>query len=66
MGAVTDVGADGAVRLGDQLPDRAFTTDQGSSSLLSFDPSNWLLLFSYPKDMTPVCATVSVQDSACG
>ncbi|CAE7850503.1 unnamed protein product, partial [Symbiodinium microadriaticum] len=66
VAGASDGGAGAAVRLGDQLPDCAITTDQGTSSLLSFDPSNWLLLFSYPKDMTPVCATVSMHGSAAG
>ncbi|KAA0167288.1 hypothetical protein FNF27_07371 [Cafeteria roenbergensis] len=65
VAGASDGGAGAAVRLGDQLPDCAITTDQGTSSLLSFDPSNWLLLFSYPKDMTPVCATEMAELAKC-
>lgn len=47
------------VKLGDELPDLGFQTDQGTGTLRTYRPDKWLLIFSYPKDMTPVCATVS-------
>jgi len=49
------------IRLGDEIPDIPFRTDQGSGSLREYEKDSWLLLFSYPKDMTPVCATVSLR-----
>jgi thioredoxin-dependent peroxiredoxin len=45
------------IELGDHLPDLPFQVEGVSHTFRSFAPDQWLVLFSYPKDMTPVCAT---------
>jgi alkyl hydroperoxide reductase subunit AhpC len=46
-----------AVRLGDDAPNFTADTTQGSITLYDYLGDNWGLLFSHPKDFTPVCTT---------
>lgn len=45
------------LRINDTIPDLTVETDQGSFSLHEFIGDNWTILFSHPKDFTPVCTT---------
>ena len=45
------------LRINDTIPDLNVETDQGSFSLHDFVGDNWAILFSHPKDFTPVCTT---------
>jgi thioredoxin-dependent peroxiredoxin len=45
------------LRINDTIPDLKVETDQGSLSLHEFIGDNWAILFSHPKDFTPVCTT---------
>jgi alkyl hydroperoxide reductase subunit AhpC len=45
------------LRINDTIPDLTVETDQGSFSLHEFIGDNWAILFSHPKDFTPVCTT---------
>lgn len=45
------------LRINDTIPDLTVETDQGSFSLHDFIGDNWAILFSHPKDFTPVCTT---------
>lgn len=45
------------LRINDVVPDLALTTDQGTFSLHEFIGDSWTILFSHPKDFTPVCTT---------
>ena len=45
------------LRINDTIPDLTVETDQGSFSLHEFVGDNWAILFSHPKDFTPVCTT---------
>jgi len=45
------------LRINDTIPDLTVETDQGSFSLHDFVGDNWAILFSHPKDFTPVCTT---------
>ncbi|MAX73466.1 peroxiredoxin [Alterinioella nitratireducens] len=45
------------LRINDTIPDLNVETDQGSFSLHEFVGDNWAILFSHPKDFTPVCTT---------
>jgi alkyl hydroperoxide reductase subunit AhpC len=45
------------LRINDTIPDLTVETDQGSISLHDFVGDNWMILFSHPKDFTPVCTT---------
>ena len=44
-------------QLGDQAPDFTATTTIGQISLHTYLGDGWGLLFSHPKDFTPVCTT---------
>jgi alkyl hydroperoxide reductase subunit AhpC len=46
-----------AIRLGDTAPDFTAETTEGSVSFHSWLGNSWGVLFSHPKDYTPVCTT---------
>lgn len=45
------------MRINDTIPNLAVTTDQGSFELHDWVGDSWAILFSHPKDFTPVCTT---------
>ncbi|MGI3169686.1 peroxiredoxin [Pseudooceanicola sp. C21-150M6] len=46
-----------ALRINDTIPDLTVETDQGTLSLHDWIGDSWAILFSHPKDFTPVCTT---------
>ena len=46
-----------ALRINDELPNLTVTTDQGEITLHDWMGDSWAILFSHPKDFTPVCTT---------
>jgi alkyl hydroperoxide reductase subunit AhpC len=46
-----------ALRINDELPNLTVTTDQGEITLHDWIGDSWAILFSHPKDFTPVCTT---------
>jgi alkyl hydroperoxide reductase subunit AhpC len=46
-----------ALRINDTIPNLTVTTDQGPVSLHDWIGDHWAILFSHPKDFTPVCTT---------
>ena len=45
------------LRINDTIPDLMVETDQGTFSLHEWIGDSWAILFSHPKDFTPVCTT---------
>ena len=45
------------LRINDTIPDLTVMTDQGRLSLHEWIGGDWAILFSHPKDFTPVCTT---------
>ncbi|MCB1333616.1 MAG: peroxiredoxin [Roseivivax sp.] len=46
-----------ALRINDEIPNLTVTTDQGEIVLHDWIGDSWAILFSHPKDFTPVCTT---------
>lgn len=46
-----------SLRINDTIPNLTVETDEGTYSLHDFVGDSWAILFSHPKDFTPVCTT---------
>ncbi|MEM7440777.1 MAG: peroxiredoxin [Pseudomonadota bacterium] len=46
-----------SLRINDTVPDLSIVTDQGEISLHDWIGDSWAIIFSHPKDFTPVCTT---------
>ncbi len=46
-----------SLRINDTIPNLTVETDQGTMTLHDFVGDSWAVIFSHPKDFTPVCTT---------
>lgn len=46
-----------SLRINDTIPNLTVTTDQGDINLHDWVGDSWAVIFSHPKDFTPVCTT---------
>ena len=46
-----------SLRINDEIPNLTVTTDHGEMQLHDYIGDSWGILFSHPKDFTPVCTT---------
>ncbi len=46
-----------SLRINDKIPNLTVETDQGAFALHDWIGDSWAILFSHPKDFTPVCTT---------
>ena len=46
-----------SLRINDEIPNLTVNTDHGEIKLHDYIADNWGILFSHPKDFTPVCTT---------
>jgi thioredoxin-dependent peroxiredoxin len=46
-----------SIRLGDEAPDFTAETTEGAIRFHDWIGDKWAVLFSHPKDFTPVCST---------
>ena len=46
-----------SLRINDEIPNLKVVTDHGEMQLHDYIGDNWGILFSHPKDFTPVCTT---------
>jgi len=54
---LAEIKAQNAIRLGDIAPDFKADSSQGEISFHKYIDGKWAILFSHPKDFTPVCTT---------
>ena len=46
-----------SLRINDTVPNMTVETDHGAIQLYDWIGDSWAILFSHPKDFTPVCTT---------